>query len=118
MITKEKAMAIGREWCAAWNRRDIDSIMEHYVEDVVFYSPTVVNIWGKEDGCLVGREAVKRHFLKGMEVFPDIHFSFKDAMVGVDGMTVAYVRETGQQVMDVIVLNEDDKGMVVKVYVG
>ena len=37
----EAVRKVAADWCDAWNRRDLDAIMEHYADDVEFSSPTV-----------------------------------------------------------------------------
>src|SRR5258708_3069473 len=44
MITEEQAAAFGRDWIDAWNRHDLDAILSHYDDAVVFCSPFVAPI--------------------------------------------------------------------------
>ena len=41
MIDADKAQAFAREWVKAWNDHDLEAILSHYAEDVVFHSPVV-----------------------------------------------------------------------------
>ena len=33
---------IALDWIDAWNKKDIDRIMDHYSDDVLFFAPTVI----------------------------------------------------------------------------
>ena len=39
-------MGYARRWIEAWNRRDIDAILEHFEDDVVFSSPRALQVVG------------------------------------------------------------------------
>jgi ketosteroid isomerase-like protein len=106
------------DWIGAWNARDIDKIMDHYADDVEFYSPTVVQRWNIEDGRLIGKAKLKQHFLKGFELAPDLHFEFVSVMAEDNSVTITYKRENGQLVSDYIMLDKAGKAKLVKAYYG
>jgi ketosteroid isomerase-like protein len=116
MIGKIEAQKIAKEWCEAWNSKDIDAIMEHYADDVIFYSPTVIARWGHPDGKLTGKTDLRKNFSKGLELNPDLHFELMEVLTGTDGMTVFYRRETGALVADVVLLDSENRGKIVKAY--
>ena len=104
------------EWVNAWNNRDIQHIMDHYSEDVEFYSPTVVQRWGKKDGKLSGKADLQKHFLKGFELAPNLHFELIDILTGMDGVLIVYKRESGKIVADYVVPDEEGRAKLVKVF--
>ncbi len=117
-MERQQARIHAEQWIAAWNERDLDAIMEHYTPSVHFSAPTVINRWSKADGVLIGRDALRQHFQRGLERAPHLHFELVDVLMGVDGMTIVYRRETGALVVDVVLLNEDYQGVDVHVYYG
>ena len=110
--------AIALDWIDAWNKRDIDRIMTHYTDDIVFYSLTVIKRWNIADGKIIGKENLRAHFLKGLDLAPNLYFEFIDMLSGTDGITIIYKRETGALVADVAVLDENGKATLVKAYYG
>jgi len=46
MISKEKAQELVQDWIEIWNSNNIDDILSHYRDDVVFTSPFVVKLLG------------------------------------------------------------------------
>ena len=43
---RTEAIEYARRWSEAWNRRDIDAVLEHFEEDVVFSSPRALQVVG------------------------------------------------------------------------
>ncbi len=114
----QRARLHAEQWVAAWNARDLDAILEHYALTIRFTAPTVISRWNKPDGVLVGREALRRHFEQGLARAPHLHFELIDVLMGVDGMTIIYRRETGTLVADVVVLDENYQTVDVRAYYG
>ncbi len=117
-MDKQRARVHAERWIAAWNARDLDAIMEHYAPTIRFAAPTVISRWNKPEGVLVGREPLRQHFKQGLERAPHLHFELIDVLMGVDGMTIIYQRETGTLVADVVVLDENYQGVEVRAYYG
>lgn len=46
-MTREGGEAFAAQWADAWNRRDIEAVLEHFSNDVAFTSPTALTITGK-----------------------------------------------------------------------
>jgi hypothetical protein len=105
----DNARKVAADWCDAWNRRDLDAIMEHYADDVEFSSPTVVNRWGIADGWLRGSGKVRANFAIGIKA-PGLRFELVDVLLGVNSMCVVYRRESGALVTDLVELDSNGKG--------
>ncbi len=107
---------LASDWIDAWNKRDMDRIMNHYTDDVVFHSPTVVERWGIAEGKLSGKEKLKEHFLKAFEEAPHLQFEFVDLIPEKNSFIITYKSENGPVVSDFITLNENGKAVLVKAY--
>jgi hypothetical protein len=105
----EQARQAARDWCDAWNRRDLDGIMHHYADDVEFSSPTVIKWWEIADGWLRGKAKLRENFAIGTKA-PNLHFELMDVLLGVNSMCVVYRRETGVLVTDLVEFDENGKG--------
>jgi hypothetical protein len=90
--------------------------MKLYSPEVSFTAPTVIDRWHKPDGMLVGENALREHFQRGLELAPNLHFELLDVLTGVDGITIIYHRETGALVADVVELDDDNLAEEVHVY--
>ena len=98
-----------RKWIDAWNRRDLEAILEHYADDVEVCSPRVVQRYGIVDGRLRGKPRLREYFADGLRMIPDLHMELVEALIGVNAMTVVYRRENGALVADCSELNEQGK---------
>jgi ketosteroid isomerase-like protein len=108
------ARQIAEDWVAAWNARDLERILSHYAEDVVFFSPSVVTRYGEPTGALHGKHALREHFRRGLETFgANVRFTIIDVLSGINGYTVYYFRENGAAVVDTVVVDTSGKGVLV-----
>jgi ketosteroid isomerase-like protein len=55
----------------AFNRHDLDGIMEHFADDAVFESPRGPDPWGTR---YEGRDAVRAGLAKRFEGIPNVHY--------------------------------------------
>lgn len=46
-MNRTEALEFARRWTEAWNKRDVDAVLEHFTEDVVFSSPRALQVVGK-----------------------------------------------------------------------
>jgi hypothetical protein len=113
MLTEERAKAFSHEWVSAWNSRNLNVIISHYDDNVVFYSPMIVILLQKADGNIVGKEPLAAYFKKGLEAYPDLNFSIYNILVGIDSIALHYRSVMNLQVVEVMYLNE--QGKIVKV---
>ncbi len=54
-----EAKAFAGQWVKDWNAHDVDALVEHFTDDVVFTSPVAVRLFGG-DGVIRGKEALRR----------------------------------------------------------
>jgi hypothetical protein len=113
MIQEEQAAAFGREWVNAWNSHDLDAILAHYHEDVVFASPFVAKLAGEPSGVLRGRKRLRSYFAEALKKYPDLHFTDLRALAGVSSVTLTYRSVAGLHAAEVMSL--DPAGRVVRV---
>ena len=103
-------------WIAAWNAHDLELILSHYADDVELQANTVARRWGREDGRLRGKEELRQHFRKGLELAPNLHFDLEDVFTSPGGYAVLYRRENGNRVIDAVVLNAQGKAQTVRAF--
>lgn len=106
MSDAEGQRAFAKEWVDAWNSRDIDRIMAHYHDDVVFRSPVIRALLDQPDGCVRGRAALRAYFNKALRLRPDLRFDLERVYLSVDGVCICY-ESRGVGAAEVVVLGED-----------
>ena len=67
---------LARDWAEAWNARDLDAILSHYAEDVIFRSPKAVAVAGRAE--LTGRAALADYWGRALAGLRELHFSVED----------------------------------------
>lgn len=65
----------------AFNRHDLDAIMDYFAEDCVFYMPRGAKPRGDQ---YVGKQVVRAGLAKRFEGIPDVHYGDDRHWVGVD----------------------------------
>ncbi|MQS16987.1 nuclear transport factor 2 family protein [Streptomyces kaniharaensis] len=100
------ASRFAQEWAAAWNSRDLERILAHYTEDVVFASPRIVEFLGDPSGEVIGKRALRAYWAKGLQLLPDLHFTVEDVRASVDTVVINYRNERGQAVAEVLTFRD------------
>ncbi len=110
MLTLAAAEEKARDWCDAWNRRDLEAVLRHYSDRISLCSPLVVRRLGRADGWLHGKDDLRAYFARGM-TNPDLRFTYLGVRVGVNAMTLLYGRENGVEVADTMELDADGRAV-------
>ncbi|NUW40941.1 nuclear transport factor 2 family protein [Nonomuraea rhodomycinica] len=103
-------------WLTAWNSHDLDAIMACYADDVDFSASTVVTRWGRPDGRLHGKQELRRHFARGLDLAPDLSFTEVALLTNPSGYALLYQRDNGNRVLDVVELDEHHLATRVRAY--
>ncbi len=108
-ISQQFAESFAAEWVAAWNSRDIERIMQHYDDAVVFSSPFIIRAKINEVGTIQGKAALRSYFEHALNANPDIHFDLKHIMVGAKSINLIYIRKRVMLASEVMILNDSGK---------
>jgi hypothetical protein len=99
--------AFARDWIAAWNARDLDAILGHYADDIVFLSPYAERVIGT--GRVEGLAALRSYWRKGLDANPDLRFEFESVLSGWGALTILYRNHRQQRVAETVEFNTADK---------
>jgi hypothetical protein len=108
-ITKQFAKNFADEWIRAWNDKDIEAIMSHYADSVVFSSHFILRSQINDKGTIYGKNELRRYFEKALEKNPDLHFDVKHIMVGIKSITLIYIRSKTMLASETMILNDEGK---------
>jgi ketosteroid isomerase-like protein len=89
------AIGFGRDWEAAWNRRDVEAVLAHFAEDAVFTSPVAQKIGFAPDGIVRGKDALRRYWLAALEQNPQLRFRVTAVYRGIDTILIAFQNQQG-----------------------
>ena len=96
VIESATARAFAVDWIDAWNARDLERVLAHYVEDVEFRSPFVISIAGEESGVLKGKTRLRAYWKTALTMLPALRFELLDVLTGVDSLTIHYRGHRGR----------------------
>lgn len=118
MLSMEQAQRIAEEWIDAWNRHDLDAILDHYADDIVSISPLAIERLGVPDGAVHGKEALRDYYSRGIAPGSTLKFELQRVLLGADGMAIYYTRENGKHCVDVMTLDDEGKVRSARVFYG
>lgn len=112
-MTKDEARKFADAWIAAWNARDLESILAHYDDAVELTSPVVVEVLGLPDGRVKGKQNLRRYFQRGLEAHPNLHFELADVLCGLSSVVLYYGNQRGSRTAEFMEFSQG--GRVVRV---
>ncbi|MBI4749307.1 MAG: nuclear transport factor 2 family protein [Acidobacteria bacterium] len=115
MVKDSYVDTFARDWIDSWNQHDLDRILTHYTEDVEFFSPKIVKIWGDPSGRIVGKSTLRNYFAKGLAAQPNLKFELVQVFVGINTVTLLYVNAAQISVAETMELDETGKARRVTV---
>jgi ketosteroid isomerase-like protein len=101
-VDADFALKFTDEWVAGWNSHDLDRILTHYADDVVFSSPHVIERFGKPSGEVHGKEELRAYWGSGLQGERDLHFTVEDVRFSVDTIVINYRNQRGGAVAEVL----------------
>ena len=97
-----EAQGFAEEWAAAWNRRDVDAVLAHFHDDVLFTSPVAAAIVPDSAGVVHGKAALREYWCAALAVVPDLHFDVVGVYGGVSVLVINYRNQRGDLVCEVL----------------
>ena len=109
MLTAGEGHELAQRWIEAWNDHDLDRIVAHYADDVVFTSPFIQKIGTSPSGAVFGREALRAYFKTALDKYPTLTFRLLDIFRGVDSVTLLYESVNGLRAAETMMLNHENQ---------
>lgn len=94
-----------RHWCAAWNRHDVEGVLSHFHEEVVFASPIAAQIVPESVGTVRGKAALRDYWARALILVPDLHFTIIGVYAGVGTIVIHYRNQRGIEVSEVLIFD-------------
>jgi len=77
-MQRSDAVQFAHCWIDAWHRRDIETVLAWYTDDLTFTSPTALEVTGH--ATVVGKAALRDYWQKALTRVSDLHFTFERVM--------------------------------------
>ena len=94
-------------WVAAWNAQDLERVLSHYSDDVIFTSPVAAQLLDGSDGVIRGKAALRHYWAEGLPLIPNLHFELLGVYSGVDTLVINYRNQKGVLVSEVLTFKGD-----------
>ena len=92
-------------WLKAWNSRDLEAVLSHFSDDVVFSSPMAAQLCEGCDGVVQGKAALRDYWAEGLRRVPELHFEIESLYVGVRTLVINYRNQAGGLLTEVLVFD-------------
>ncbi|MDB5243138.1 MAG: CbbQ/NirQ/NorQ/GpvN family protein [Spirosoma sp.] len=112
-MTQQDAHQWAQEWIRAFNAHDLNAILDHYADELAFYSPLIPLLTCNESGCITSKDDLERYFRVGLSTYPDLHFTLQTVFVGIDTLVIQYTSVNARLASEVVQLNEQGKAQKV-----
>lgn len=94
-----------REWEAAWNSHDLDRILSHYSDDVVFRSRKALIYVGV--GETQGKESLRAYWRAALDAQPDLKFEVQNVFGGHKMVVIVFRNHKGLLAAETLHFRED-----------
>jgi hypothetical protein len=94
-------------WVTAWNAHDVEAVLAHFTDDVVFSSPVAEQVAPGSGGVLRGKIALRDYWTTALQRIPELHFQVLGSYVGVNTLVIHYRNQRGVLVNEVLSLRGD-----------
>jgi hypothetical protein len=109
VVTTPSPTTFALAWLDAWNRHDVDAVLGHFHDDVVFTSPVAARLVPDSDGVVRGKAALREYWTAALKTMPDLHFDVVGVYQGESVVVINYRNQRGDLVNEVL---EFDDGLV------
>ena len=90
------------EWVRAWNCHDVEAVLAHFHDDVVFTSPIAARVLPDSMGVVRGKEALRHYWTTALALLPDLRFDVVGVYQGESTLVINYRNHRGELVNEVL----------------
>jgi ketosteroid isomerase-like protein len=106
-MTPSDPHAFARDWVAAWNAHDVEAVLRHFHDDVVFTSPVAARVLPESGGVLRGKDELRRYWTEGLRLIPDLRFTVEAVYTGLTAVVITYRNQKDVLVNEVLIFDGD-----------
>ena len=99
--------AFADAWVRAWNAHDVEAVLVHFHDDVVFTSPVAARLLPETGGVVRGKPALRDYWVTALRQLPELHFDLVAVYEGESMLVINYRNQRGQLVNEVLAFDVD-----------
>ncbi|WP_156764110.1 nuclear transport factor 2 family protein [Mycobacterium sp. 852002-50816_SCH5313054-b] len=108
---KPDAVAFAEQWVNSWNAHDVESVLRHFDDDVVFTSPVAAKLLPETAGVIRGKPALRDYWTRALQRVANLRFAVEGVYEGIDTIVIAYRNQDGGLVSEVLQFSD---GLVIE----
>lgn len=101
------AITFSQQWVQAWNAHDVEAVLAHFHDDVVFTSPVAAELLPETAGVVRGKPALRRYWTRALQRIGNLRFAVEAVYQGVDTVVIAYRNQNGGLVSEILRFDGD-----------
>ena len=94
-------------WVRAWKAHDIEAVLEHFRDDVVFTSPVAARVVPESGGVVRGKAALRDYWAAALAQLPGLKFDVIGVYRGESTLVINYRNHRGELVNEVLTFDAD-----------
>ena len=105
-MNNDEAVAFAEQWAKDWNNHDVEALLSHFADDVVFTSPLAGRLFPESGGVVRGKDALRRYWGEGVRRNPALRFKVRGVYAGVDTVVIHFRTEKGTEQCEVLTFGD------------
>jgi len=101
------AVEFSKQWVEAWNTHDIEAVLAHFHDDVVFTSPVAAEVLPETAGVVRGKPALRQYWIQALQRIENLRFVIEDIYRGIDTIVIVYRNQDDVLVSEVLRFSGD-----------
>lgn len=110
-MTAPDPLTFAEQWVANWNARDVEAVLRHFDDNVVFTSATAARVVPASAGVISGKVALRTYWTQALALVEDLHFELDAVYAGVSCLAIHYGNENQDTLSETL---EFASGLVVR----
>ncbi len=111
MNTTTHTISFAQQWISDWNRKDVEAVLSHFSESVVFTSARARVLLGS--ARVEGKDRLREYWTAAIRRIQVLHFTLDYVIAQSDRMAIVYTAEIdGKRMRSVEFLGFGDDGLV------
>ncbi len=102
------AIKFSHEWVKAWNAHDVEAVLVHFDDQVVFTSPVALEVLPENDGVVRGKAALRAYWSAALTRIPDLEFTVESVYRGINTIVINYRNQAGGLVNEVLRFTDEN----------
>jgi ketosteroid isomerase-like protein len=95
------------DWLARWNAHDVEGVLAHFADDVVFTSPVAARVVPDSGGVIRGKAALRAYWSLALDRMPDLRHDLVGSYVGINTVVINFRNQAGGLVNEVLTFDGD-----------